>query len=130
MGMGFSFAPTPARPPASPSPRAVLRPGGPRLSRSVAALAGFVLAIAAGLAGPPVGSRNFGIIAVWIAWWAALILVAVPLAGRGWGSICPLPLPGEWAPSGGILAPAARRRGLGLRWPRRLSNLWIQNAGF
>jgi len=114
----------------SPFLARLLRSRWPRLILSVAALAGFVLAIAAGLAGTPVGSRNFGIIAVWIAWWAALILVAVPIAGRGWCSICPLPLPGEWFQRGGILAPAARRRGLGLRWPRRLRNLWIQNAGF
>ncbi len=114
----------------SPLASRLLRSRWPRLILSVAALAGFVLAVAAGLAGTPAGSHNFGIIAVWIAWWAALILIAVPLAGRGWCSICPLPLPGEWLQRGGILAPGAKRRGLGLRWPRRLRNLWPQNAGF
>lgn len=114
----------------SPLVARVLRSRWPRLIISVSALAGMLLAIGAGLAGTPVGNRNFGIVAVWIGWWAVLILVAVPLAGRGWCSLCPLPLPGEWLQRGGVLSPAARRRGLGLRWPRRLRSLWIQNAGF
>jgi ferredoxin len=113
-----------------PAVAAALRSRWPSLVVSLAALAGFVLAIAAGFAGTPVGSRNFGIIAVWIAWWAVLILVAVPLLGRAWCSICPLPLPGVWLQRGGVLAPSGKRRGLGLRWPRRLRGLWIQNAGF
>ena len=114
----------------SPAVASLLRSRWPTLAISLLALAGFVLAIVAGLAGTPVGSRNFGIIAVWIAWWAALILIAVPLLGRGWCSICPLPLPGAWLQRGGVFAPSARRRGLGLRWPRRLRNLWTQNIGF
>ena len=48
-------------------------------------LAGYVVAIVAGVVGSPVGSSNFSIVFVWIAWWAALILVAVPLLGRGVG---------------------------------------------
>ena len=56
-------------------------------------LVGFLFAILSGLIGTPVGNRNFGIVFVWIAWWALLILIAVPLLGRGWCSICPIPLP-------------------------------------
>jgi hypothetical protein len=33
-------------------------------------LFGFTLAILAGLIGTPAGSRNFGIVFVWIVWWA------------------------------------------------------------
>lgn len=96
------------------------------------ALAGFLLAIIAGIAGTPVGNRNFAIVFVWIAWWALLILVAVPLAGRAWCAICPIPMPGEWLQQGAILAPdeKTRRRGLARRWPKRLNNIWLQNAGF
>ena len=96
------------------------------------ALSGFLLAIVAGLAGTPVGNRNFAIVFVWIAWWALLILVAVPLTGRAWCSICPIPIPGEWLQQGAILAPGkeVRRFGLNRRWPRRRRNIWLQNGGF
>jgi len=93
-------------------------------------LAGFLFAILAGFIGTPVGSRNFGIVFVWIAWWAALILAAVPLLGRGWCSICPIPLPGEWLQRGRLLGPGtvgARRLH---RWPRALRNIWLQNLAF
>ncbi len=91
----------------------------------------FVLAILAGLFGTPVGSRNFGIIFVWIVWWALLIIALVPLSGRLWCAVCPIPAAGEWLQRGAIVSRAAGRlRALGLRWPRRLKNLWLQNFGF
>lgn len=95
-------------------------------------LAGFLLAIIAGTAGTPVGNRNLAIVFVWIAWWALLILLAVPLAGRAWCSVCPIPMPGEWLQQGAMLGPrpGTRRLGLNRRWPRRLRNIWLQNAGF
>jgi hypothetical protein len=95
------------------------------------ALAGFLYAILAGLFGTPVGNRNFAITAVWIAWWAVLILILVPLGGRAWCSICPIPAAGDWLQRGGLMTADGRRpRGKGLRWPRRLRNLWPQNVGF
>jgi polyferredoxin len=96
------------------------------------ALAGFLLAIAAGLLGTPVGNRNFAIVFVWIVWWALLILIAVPVAGRAWCAVCPIPMPGEWLQQGRILAPNGRLRGwtLGRRWPKRLAHIWLQNTGF
>jgi hypothetical protein len=94
------------------------------------ALTGFILAIAAGFWGTPVGSRNFGIIFVWIAWWALLMLVAVPLLGRGWCSVCPIPAPGEWLQRGALLAPNGSGLGMGRRWPNRMRNIWLQNGAF
>jgi len=109
------------------------------------ALAGFLLAILSGLFGTPVGSRNFGIVFVWIAWWAILMLVAVPFLGRGWCSICPIPAPGEWLQRGRLLGPETesevsrlrRRREssgsrfpLNRRWPNRIRNIWLQNGTF
>lgn len=95
------------------------------------ALAFFVLAILAGLFGTPVGSRNFGIIFVWIVWWALLIIALVPFFGRLWCAVCPIPAPGEWLQRGAIVSRATGRlRTLGLRWPRRLKNRWLQNFGF
>ncbi|MBN1454130.1 MAG: 4Fe-4S binding protein [Anaerolineales bacterium] len=102
----------------------------PQFIIMVIALAGFLLAILSGLFGTPVGSRNFGIVFVWIAWWAILMLVAVPFLGRGWCSICPIPAPGEWLQRGAMLGPREQIRGLGRRWPNRFRNIWLQNGTF
>jgi polyferredoxin len=60
-----------------------------------------------------------------------LILVAVPLFGRGWCAVCPIPLPGEWIQRGAVLGPAGRKPGwLNLRWPKSLRNIWLQSASF
>ncbi|MBI4772028.1 MAG: 4Fe-4S binding protein [Chloroflexi bacterium] len=93
-------------------------------------LGGFLFAILAGLVGTPVGSHNFSIVFVWIAWWALLMLLAVPLLGRGWCSVCPIPLPGEWLQRGALLDPGGRGLGLGRRWPNKLRNIWLQNGAF
>ena len=116
--------------PYAESPRAVRRADGLSSALQLGLLAGMTLVIAAGFLGTPVGSRNFAIVMVWIAWWAALMLVAVPGFGRAWCSVCPLPLPGEWLQRGAILAPRGRGLGLKLRWPRRLRKMWVQNAAF
>ncbi|MFX1411543.1 MAG: 4Fe-4S binding protein [Promethearchaeota archaeon] len=104
------------------------------LQWSIAALmlAGFVLAILTGFWGTPVGSRNFGVIFVWIVWWAAVIALLVPLAGRLWCAVCPLPLPGEWLQRRALVTvrPGSRLHTLGLKWPRALRNIWLQNAVF
>jgi polyferredoxin len=99
------------------------------LARAIT-LAGFLLAILVGLFGSPVGSHNFAIIFVWIAWWTALKLAFIPLGGRSWCSVCPLPVPGEWLQQGGLVSKARRRLGLGLRWPRRLRGYWLQASLF
>jgi 4Fe-4S binding protein len=94
-------------------------------------LAGFVLAILTGWIGTPAGNRNFGIVFVWIVWWAALMLVLVPLFGRAWCAACPIPAPGEWLQRRGIISRIPERlRTLRYRWPRWLKNIWLQNAGF
>lgn len=93
-------------------------------------LAGFVFAILAGLFGTVVGSHNFAIIFVWIAWWSVFKLVFIPLGGRTWCSICPIPLPGEWMQQGGILRKNRRSFGLNRRWPRRLKGAWLQSGAF
>ena len=107
-----------------------LRSRWPQLAVQTVAAAGFALAIMAGLAGSPVGSHNLAIVAVWIAWWALLILALVPLLGRAWCSVCPIPLPGEWLQRGTILGPGGPARGLGRRWPKPLRGIWLQNGAF
>lgn len=103
----------------------------PQMAVWIMMLVGYIFAILAGLIGTPVGSRNFSIVFVWIAWWAVLILIAVPFFGRGWCAICPIPLIGEWMQRGVVLNPAARRpKWLNLRLPKLLRNIWWQNLSF
>ncbi len=103
----------------------------PQLAVFIVMLVGYIFAILAGLIGTPVGSHNFSIVFVWIAWWAILILVAVPFFGRGWCAVCPIPLPGEWLQRGAILAPPDKKpKWLNLRVPKLFRNIWLQNISF
>ncbi|HWQ84597.1 MAG TPA: 4Fe-4S binding protein, partial [Anaerolineales bacterium] len=102
----------------------------PQLLLRAITLAGFAFTILVGLFGSPVGSHNFAIIFVWIAWWSALKLVFIPFGGKSWCSVCPIPLPGEWLQSGGILQKTRRRFGLNKRWPKRLRGSWLQAGAF
>ncbi len=101
-------------------------------SLTAATLPFFVLANLTGLIGTPAGSRNFGIVFVWIVWWALLMLVMVPLAGRFWCAVCPIPAPGEWLQRRALVQPrhGGKLFTLGWKWPRRLNNIWLQNATF
>uniref|UniRef100_A0A7C4KGI5 4Fe-4S binding protein n=1 Tax=Anaerolinea thermolimosa TaxID=229919 RepID=A0A7C4KGI5_9CHLR len=103
----------------------------PQLALFALMLAGFVFAIMTGFIGTPVGSHNFSIVFVWIAWWAILILVAVPFFGRGWCAVCPIPVVGDWLQRGAVLDPAPKApKWLGLRVPAKLRNMWMQNLSF
>jgi len=93
-------------------------------------LAGFTFTILAGLFGSPVGSHNFAIIFVWIAWWTALKLAFIPLGGRSWCSVCPVPMPGEWLQRRSLVSRSTGRSGLGLRWPKKLRGYWLQASLF
>ena len=94
-------------------------------------LFGFVLVIMTGLLGTPVGSKNFSIVFVWIVWWALLIVVLVPLAGRLWCVVCPIPAPGEWLQRRGIVIKrGGKPLSLARKWPRKLDNIWLQNFAF
>ncbi|NJD60349.1 MAG: 4Fe-4S binding protein, partial [Anaerolineae bacterium] len=110
--------------------RAVLQSRLPQFTLRMLTLMGFLITIVSALLGPRVGSHNFAIIMVWIAWWTTLKLVFIPLGGRSWCSICPIAMPGDWLQQGGILIKGKRRYGLGLRWPRRLRGSWLQSGGF
>jgi hypothetical protein len=113
-----------------PWARALLRSRWPQFLLRAVTLAGFIFTILAGLLGSVVGSHNFAIIFVWIAWWTALKLFFIPFGGRSWCSICPIPMPGEWLQHGGILQPQGKCIGLNKRWPRWLKGSWLQAGGF
>ncbi len=100
----------------------------------------FYLFIIASLKGSPVGNHNIAIIIVWILWWFLLKSVFVPLGGRLWCMICPLPAPAEWISRRAFTAVRFIKKpvkgkhhrftGFGLDWPKRLRNMWLQNILF
>ncbi len=115
-----------------PIVKTILRSRWFQWSLTVLTLPFFLLAVLTGFFGTAAGNRNFGIIFVWIVWWALLMLVLVPLAGRAWCAVCPIPAPGEWLQRRALIQP--RRGGklftLGRKWHKRLDNIWLQNAAF
>lgn len=111
--------------------KSALKNRWPQLAVFFVMLIGYIFAIMAGLLGTQVGNHNFSIVFVWIAWWAILILVAVPFFGRGWCAVCPIPLSGEWIQRGAVLAPPDKRpKWLNRRWPKAFRNIWLQNISF
>ncbi len=113
----------------SPFITRLLRSRWPQFLLRALTLAGLIFTILAGLFGSVVGSHNFAIIFVWIAWWTALKLFFIPFGGRSWCSICPIPMPGEWLQRGAMLEPGLSGMGLGKRWPRFLKGTWLQGSG-
>ena len=98
----------------------------------------FYLFLFAGVFGTPVGNRNIIIVFVWILWWFVLIAVMVPFGSRLWCAMCPLPFFGDWVQRRSLVqvrtgkSPGTANRFFGLhrRWPKSLSNIWLQNIGF
>lgn len=61
--------------------------------------------------------------------------IMVPFAGRFWCAVCPFPAIGQWIQRLSFLR--VRRKdgvprffGLKIPWPKRLKNIWLQNALF
>jgi polyferredoxin len=98
----------------------------------------FLLLFIAGIFGTPVGNKNIMIVFIWILWWFVLIAMMVPFASRIWCTMCPIPFFADWLQRLAfvIVRPgktgAIRNKlyGLNLRWPKRFSNIWLQNIGF
>lgn len=92
----------------------------------------FWFIILAGLLGTKVSGRNAGPMIIWVLWLSALIILLVPIGGRIWCTVCPLPLIGEWLqrrrlsrdPTEAERASPRRILGLPLVWPTWLSNAW------
>lgn len=92
----------------------------------------FWFIILAGLLGTKVAGRNAGPMIIWVLWLSALIVVLVPLGGRIWCTVCPLPAIGEWwqrarlsrSPAALINQTPLRLFGVNLVWPSWLSNAW------
>src|SRR4030042_368359 len=110
--------------------RTLLENRWPQFMLRAFTLMALVFTIVTALFGSRVGSHNFAIIMVWIAWWSTLKLGFIPFGGRSWCSICPIALPGEWLQQGGILEKRKHRFGLNRRWPKQLKGSWLQSGGF
>jgi hypothetical protein len=97
-------------------------------------LAFFILAILAGLFGTKVGGRNLAVMLTWAAWMSVLTLVLVPLGGRIWCLVCPLPVLGEYLQRGATVQVRTGKRGLfgnhffglGRRWPLAWRGPWLR----
>ncbi len=98
----------------------------------------FYLFLISGFFGTPIGNRNIIIVFVWILWWFVLIAVMMPFGSRLWCTMCPLPFAGDWLQRRAVIgvrsgkSPGTENKFFGLqkRWPKRLSNIWLQNFGF
>ena len=100
----------------------------------------FYLFIISSLRGSPVGNRNITIIFVWILWWFVLKAIIVPIGGRIWCMVCPLPAPAEWLSRRRLTGvryvkktfKALHHRFTGLQkdWPMITDNIWLQNILF
>jgi hypothetical protein len=93
-------------------------------------LAFFELVLLAGFYGSPVGNRNAAVILVWVLWFFILTVLLIPLGARVWCMLCPIPVPAEWLSRLSMVRKSERVVNLGLRWPRSLDNLWLQNFSF
>lgn len=90
----------------------------------------FMVIVFTGFYGTQSGNKNFGLLAVWIVWWSALMVVMVPIGGRIWCAICPIPSFGEWLSRGAFVRKGDKGLCLNKRWPKRLDNIWLQNISF
>lgn len=90
-----------------------------------------IILLAAFTGGFSAGNYNFGIMIVWILWWVLLMLALVPGFSRAWCMVCPFPLFSDWAQRTRLFeVKPGKLGGLGLKWPKKLSNMWVMNIAF
>ena len=92
----------------------------------------FVIILLAGfIGGYSAGNYNFGIMLVWILWWVLLMLFLVPFFSRAWCMVCPFPLFSDWFQRSKLFeVNTSKPKGLNLKWPKPLKNMWVMNIGF
>ncbi|MGQ9564743.1 MAG: hypothetical protein ACUVTH_14530 [Thermogutta sp.] len=84
----------------------------------------FYLVILTCLFGTKVAGRNFGTMFTWVVWLGLLICVLIPLCGRVWCPLCPIPILGDFLQQirrFGSNGQGSQARELGLSWPRSIS---------
>lgn len=85
-----------------------------RTIASAVTVAIFLLIIAAGLFGNQNPAMNIAPLLTWTIWWAGLVFLVL-YAGKAWCYVCPWDAIASWV---------GRGRGLGLRWPMFMRNIW------
>ena len=92
----------------------------------------FVIILISGLIGGfSAGNYNFGIMIVWILWWVMLMFILVPIFSRAWCLMCPFPVFSDWLQRGALfVVTGLKLKGLGLKWPKALKNMWVMNILF
>ncbi|MCP3902250.1 MAG: YHS domain-containing protein [Planctomycetes bacterium] len=89
----------------------------------------FLLIIVAGLFGNQDPSANIAPILTWTIWWAGLIFLVL-FFGKTWCYVCPWDAIATWTERLRFWGPRTSGVGLGLKWPRRLRNIWPAVALF
>ncbi|MFH1995230.1 MAG: redoxin domain-containing protein, partial [Nitrospinota bacterium] len=89
-----------------------------------------VILVADYTGGVSAGNYNFGIMFVWILWYALLMIVLVPVFSRVWCMTCPLPFFGDWFQRSGLLKVRSKLLGLNKKFPKALRNMWLVNIIF
>jgi len=112
----------------------------PGLQYWLMTLAGVLLyiVILTSLVGTKMAGGNLGVMLVWVVWLVVLIAILVPIFGRLWCLLCPLPMFGDALQRGtalGVRSGASGRynsvfRGLMLPWPQRLANAVPRTLSF
>ncbi len=99
-------------------------------------LAVFILLILAGIFGTKVGGRNIAVMLTWACWMFLITVFLVPVGGRIWCMICPLPVLGEYVQRGSTIQVRTVKNknnqnknkyfSLGFQWPEVLRGPWIR----
>ena len=97
-------------------------------------LACFAVVVLAGFFGTKVGGRNVAVMLTWVAWMSLLTVLMVPIGGRIWCLVCPLPVLGEYLQRGATTQVrhaetgryGNRFFGLGRRWFPGLQGPWVR----
>ena len=89
----------------------------------------FVLIILAGLFGNQNATMNIAPLLTWTIWWAGLIILVL-FFGKVWCYVCPWDAIATWTERMKFWGPRRSGIGLGLKWPRRLRNIWPAVALF
>lgn len=83
----------------------------------------FVLIIFAGLFGNQNPTMNIAPLLTWTIWWAGLIILVL-FFGKVWCYVCPWDAIATWIERLKFWGPRKSGIGLGLKWPRKLRNIW------
>jgi len=105
-----------------------------QFTTTIPVLAGLMVVLLAGLLGTKVGGRNIAVVLTWIVWISLLAIALIPLGGRIWCMICPLPVFGEYLQRGATTQVRTNKEGrfgnrffgMGKRWPPLLRGPWLR----